>query len=218
MQDFAIFSGIAAPLPIANVDTDKIFAGRFLKTVGRTGLGEHLFSGLRYYDDGTERPKFILNRMPWRNASILIALENFGCGSSREHAPWALGDFGIRCVIAPSFADIFYNNCFKNFILPIALPRLQVFELLADAEDPSLCCLQVDLTGSLLSRASGESIKFEIDEYRREALLNGRDDISASLKLRPEIEAWERQAKLFSPPIPHDFFRTDDAYPLDPTH
>ncbi len=181
MQAFRTLTAIAAPLPMANVDTDKIIPARFLKTIRRTGLGQNLFDGLRYGPDGAERPDFVLNRVPWRRAEILIAHENFGCGSSREHAPWALLDFGIRCVIAPSFADIFHSNCFKNGILPIRLPREICDRLMADAALGANARLTVDLERNLVVRPDGEEIGFSIDPLRRHLLLEGLDDIGQTL-------------------------------------
>src|SRR5512137_1187890 len=170
MQAFTTLTGIAAPLPQANVDTDKIIPARFLKTIARTGLGKSLFANIRYKDDGKENPDFILNQEPYRKAEILVAHENFGCGSSREHAPWALLDFGIRCVIAPSFADIFYNNCFKNGILPIALPKRIVDQLMDDAKKGANARLTVDLAAQTIERPDGEKVHFEIDAFRKHVL------------------------------------------------
>ncbi|MFC0306100.1 3-isopropylmalate dehydratase small subunit [Rhizorhabdus histidinilytica] len=204
MAGFTSITAPAAPLPLANVDTDKILAGEHLKTISRSGLGAKLFSGLRYDEQGAERPDFILNRDPWRRAGILIALDNFGSGSSREHAPWALRDFGITCVIAPSFADIFHNNCFKNFILPIVLDRALVDQLLDDAADPSRCRMRVDLPTQTIARANGEIVDFEIDAQQKDALLNGIDEIGGSLAFLPQIERWERASQLIAPDIPLD--------------
>jgi 3-isopropylmalate/(R)-2-methylmalate dehydratase small subunit len=191
MMPFDRLEGVAASLPLANIDTDKILAGRFLKTTSRAGLGVHLFHALRYDDDGAERSDFILNREPWRRASILIADENFGCGSSREHAPWALLDFGIRCIVAPSFADIFYNNCFKNGILPVILDAADIKRLRADADDPATRGMIVDLPSQTLTRSGGQGVRFELDADRKQALLEGRDEISQSLAALPAITAWE---------------------------
>lgn len=185
MKAFTRLDAIAAPLPIANVDTDKILAARFLKTIRREGLGSALFSTLR------EDEAFVLNRTPWRNAGILIALDNFGCGSSREHAPWALLDFGIRCIIAPSIADIFYNNCFKNGILPIVLPKADVDRLMALASDPAACRMEVDLEKQAISDHTGMVMTFEIDPKRKQDLLEGADEIARSLELAPAIAAFE---------------------------
>jgi 3-isopropylmalate/(R)-2-methylmalate dehydratase small subunit len=191
MQPFTTLTGVAAPLPVANVDTDKIIPARFLKTLTRTGLGKALFDGLRYDETGAERPDFVLNRQPFRKAEILIALDNFGCGSSREHAPWALADFGIRCVIAPSFADIFYNNCFKNGLLPVTLPREVCEQLMQETELGSNARVTVDLERQVVVRANGEEIAFQIDPGRRNALLNGLDEIAETLTQDPAITRFE---------------------------
>lgn len=201
-RGFVHLSAIAAPLPLANVDTDKILAARFLKTISRDGLGSHLFSTMRYDDTGSENPDFILNRSPWRDTGILIALDNFGCGSSREHAPWTLLDFGIRAIIAPSFADIFFNNCFKNFILPIVLDRSVIDVLLTDAGDAARCRMMIDLPAQTLTRFNGHSIEFEIEPERKEGLLHGIDEIAASLRHLPDIERWEHRTKRIAPAIP----------------
>lgn len=201
-RGFDHLSAVAAPLPLANVDTDKILAARFLKTITRVGLGSHLFSTMRYDDTGAETPDFILNRSPWRDAGLLIALDNFGCGSSREHAPWALLDFGISCIIAPSFADIFFNNCFKNFILPIALDRATIDMLMADACDPALCRMTIDLPAQKITRSNGQTIDFQIEPERKEGLLHGIDEIAASLRHLPEIEIWEKRSTRIAPAIP----------------
>ena len=191
MQPFTQLTGIAAPLPIANVDTDKIIPARFLKTLTRTGLGKSLFDGLRYDADGKERPDFVLNQEPYRKAEILIALDNFGCGSSREHAPWALVDFGVRCVIAPSFADIFYNNCFKNGLLPVALPREVCEQLMEETRLGSNARVTVDLERQVVVRANGEEIAFAVDAGRRHALLNGLDEIAETLTHDAGISTFE---------------------------
>ena len=191
MDRFTTLTGIAAPLPVANIDTDKIIPARFLKTIKRSGLGKHLFAGLRYENDAAEIPDFVLNKPPYRQAEILIAHENFGCGSSREHAPWALLDFGIRCVIAPSFADIFFNNCFKNGILPIALPKETCDALMRDAERGSNARLVVDLAAQTIIRPDGEAIAFEVDPFRRHCLLNGLDDIGQTLEREAAISKFE---------------------------
>ena len=191
MDKFTTLTGVAAPLPMANVDTDKIIPARFLKTIKRTGLGVHLFDTLRFDADGAERPEFVLNQGPYRKAEILIAHENFGCGSSREHAPWALLDFGIRCVIAPDFADIFHNNTFKNGILPIRLPRAVCDQLMEDARQGDNARLTIDLAEQVVVRPNGEKIKFEIDPFRKHLLLNGLDDISQTLQHAPSIDNYE---------------------------
>jgi len=190
MQPFTTLTAIAAPLPMANVDTDKIIPARFLKTIKRTGLGVHLFDALRY-QGGEERPDFVLNQEPYRPAEILIAHENFGCGSSREHAPWALLDFGIRCVIAPGFADIFHNNCFKNGVLPVVLPRAVCDQLMDDARMGGNARLTVDLVRQVVVRPSGEEIAFKIDPFRRHLLLNGLDDIGQTMQRASAIAGFE---------------------------
>ena len=202
MQKFTILTGIAAPLPMANVDTDKIIPARFLKTIRRTGLGVHLFDTLRFTADGTERPEFVLNQPPYRKAEILIAHENFGCGSSREHAPWALLDFGIRCVIAPDFADIFHNNCFKNGILPIRLPRAVCDALMEDAKLGGNARITVDLARQVVVRPNGEEIAFEIDPFRKHSLLEGLDDIGQTMAHAPEIDAFETRRAADQPWLP----------------
>ena len=193
MDKFTTLTGVAAPLPMANVDTDKIIPARFLKTIKRTGLGVHLFDTLRFDADGKERPEFVLNQGPYRKAEILIAHENFGCGSSREHAPWALLDFGIRCVIAPDFADIFHNNTFKNGILPIRLPREICDQLMEDAKQGDNARLTIDLEEQVVVRPNGEKIKFEIDPFRKHLLLNGLDDIGQTLQHAPAIDGYEQR-------------------------
>ncbi len=204
MDAFTTLTAVAAPLPIANVDTDKIIPARFLKTIKRTGLGVNLFDTLRYDSDGQERPDFILNQEPYRHAQILIAHENFGCGSSREHAPWALLDFGIRCIIAPDFADIFHNNTFKNGILPIRLPREVCDLLMQDASLGGNARLTVDLEEQVVVRPNGEKLRFEIDPFRKHLLLNGLDDIGQTLQHAPAIDSYEarqRQEKPWQPGI-----------------
>jgi 3-isopropylmalate/(R)-2-methylmalate dehydratase small subunit len=202
MEPFIRLEGIAAPLPQANVDTDKIIPARFMKTIQRAGLGKDLFHALRY-EAGREREDFVLNRKPYRHSRILVAYENFGCGSSREHAPWALFDFGIRCVIAPGFADIFHANCFKNGILPVQLPRAQVDVLMADAQSPETALMTVDLEANVVRRTSGDTIPFQVDPFRRDLLLKGFDDISLTLQHAKEIDEFERRrasrAALFPP-------------------
>ena len=195
MQAFTTMTAIAAPLPMANVDTDKIIPARFLKTIKRTGLGVNLFDTLRYDAEGQERPDFVLNREPYRHAEILVAHENFGCGSSREHAAWALIDFGIRCVIAPDFADIFYNNSFKNGILPVRLPRATCDALMRDAALGGNARVTVDLQRQVVIRPNGEEIAFTTDPYRRELLLAGLDDIGQTLRHAPAIDAFEARSR-----------------------
>ena len=201
MDAFTTLTAVAAPLPLANVDTDKIIPARFLKTIKRTGLGVHLFDTLRYRD-GAEQPDFVLNTAPYRHAQVLIAHENFGCGSSREHAPWALLDFGIRCVIAPSFADIFHGNCFKNGILPIRLPRETCDILMEDARLGSNARITIDLARQVVVRPSGEEIPFLIDAFRKHLLLNGLDDIGQTMQRAPAIDAFEAQRHQQSPWMP----------------
>jgi 3-isopropylmalate/(R)-2-methylmalate dehydratase small subunit len=203
VRTFTTLTAIAAALPLVNVDTDRILAGQFLKTISRAGLGPKLFSSMRY-NDGRERPEFVLNQDPWRKAGILVALDNFGCGSSREHAVWALVDFGIRCLIAPSFADIFYNNCQKNGILPITLDREQVDRLIGDAGDPARATLHVDLPQQSICCADGTVIRFDLAPERKHALLQGLDEIASTLALLPEIERWESNTQRIAPPVPMD--------------
>jgi 3-isopropylmalate/(R)-2-methylmalate dehydratase small subunit len=189
MQAFVTLSGIAAPFPLINVDTDMIIPKQFLKTIRRSGLGGGLFFEQRYDDQGQERADFVLNQPPYRQASILIAGENFGCGSSREHAPWALLDFGIRCIVAPSFADIFFNNCQKNGILPVVLPHREVERLMAIARQGER--LTVDLPAQIITCPNGETIPFEIDSFRKECLLGGLDDIGLTLQKAAAVDAFE---------------------------
>ncbi|WP_027284143.1 3-isopropylmalate dehydratase small subunit [Rubritepida flocculans] len=199
MKPFTTLTGIAAPLPKANVDTDQIIPARFLKTIARTGLGRHLFANFRYREDGSENPDFVLNQEPYRRAEILIAFENFGCGSSREHAPWALLDFGIRCVIAPDFADIFHNNCFKNGILPVKLPREICAQLMEDAKLGANARITVDLECQVVVRPNGEEIPFEVDPFRRHCLLNGLDDIGQTLQHKAAIDSYEARQRAAQP-------------------
>ncbi|WP_372623067.1 3-isopropylmalate dehydratase small subunit [Falsiroseomonas sp.] len=199
MEPFTTLTGIAAPMPAANVDTDKIIPARFLKTIARTGLGKSLFANMRYNEDGSEKPDFVLNQEPYRKAQILIAYENFGCGSSREHAPWALLDFGIRCVIAPDFADIFHNNCFKNGILPVRLPREICEKLIEDAKLGANARVTVDLERQVVVRPNGEEIPFEVDSFRRHLLLNGLDDIGQTMQHKPAIDGFEAKQKAAQP-------------------
>ena len=199
MQPFTTLIGIAAALPMPNIDTDKIIPARFLKTIKRTGLGSALFHAMRYRPDGSEDPEFVLNKDPWRGAQILIAGPNFGCGSSREHAPWALLDFGIRCIIAPSFADIFYNNCCKNGILPIRLPQEVCDALAEDARIGANARLVVDLERQVVVRPNGEEIPFDIDPFRRRCLLEGLDDIALTLAHVDKITAYEARRRAEEP-------------------
>ena len=202
MQPFTTLTAVAAPLPLANVDTDKIIPARFLKTIKRTGLGQHLFDTLRFEPDGSERADFVLNQPAYREAGVLIAHENFGCGSSREHAPWALLDFGIRCVIAPSFADIFHANCFKNGMLPIVLPREVCDALMADAALGPNARLTIDLPRQVVVRPNGEEIPFAVDAFRKHLLLEGLDDIGQTMQRAPAIDAYEARARESAPWMP----------------
>ena len=191
MEKFINLKGIAAPFNILNVDTDKIIPKQFLTTIKRTGLGKHLFDEMRYKDDGSERTEFVLNKGPYRNSKILVAGDNFGCGSSREHAPWALSDFGIKCVISTSFADIFYNNSFKNGLLPIIVTKDQRDSLLEDAKDIENPELEIDLESQEIRRPNGAIIKFELDSFRKKCLMEGLDDIGITLKKAKNIEEFE---------------------------
>ena len=191
MDKFTTLTGIAAPMPLVNIDTDMIIPKQFLKTIHRSGLGKNLFDEMRFFPDGTENPDFVLNKPAWRDAQIIVAGDNFGCGSSREHAPWALLDYGIRCVISTSFADIFYNNCFKNGILPIVLPQDAVDALMKDAENGANARLTVDLESQTVTGADGTAYQFEMDPHRKHCLLNGLDDIGLTMEKAPAIEAYE---------------------------
>ena len=193
MQKFTTLTGVAAPLPIDNVDTDMIIPKQYLKTIQRTGLGRGLFAETRYRDDGSENPDFVLNKPAYRQAKILVAGDNFGCGSSREHAPWALLDFGVRCVIAEGFADIFYNNCFKNGLLPIKVSRADLAKLLDDAERGANATLTVDLPAQEIRGPDGGVVRFEIDPFRKRCLIEGLDDIGLTLMEAPAIEAHEKK-------------------------
>ncbi|MEZ5873032.1 MAG: 3-isopropylmalate dehydratase small subunit [Nitratireductor sp.] len=191
MQKFTTLTAVAAPLPIINIDTDMIIPKDYLKTIKRTGLGKGLFAEMRYGDDGSENPDFVLNQPAWRKAQVLVAGDNFGCGSSREHAPWALTDFGIRCVISTSFADIFYNNCFKNGILPIVVSPEELDRLMDDAKRGANATLTVDLETQTIKGPDGGTITFDIDQDRKHRLLNGIDDIGETLARAAEIDAFE---------------------------
>ena len=191
MDKFTTLTGVAAPLPITNIDTDMIIPKQFLKTIKRTGLGKSLFFEMRYDESGKPNPDFVLNQPSWQKAQILVAGDNFGCGSSREHAPWALLDFGIRCVISTSFADIFYNNCFKNGILPIKLPQEDVDKLMDDARRGANATITVDLEAQEIKGTDGGVIKFDIDPFRKHCLLNGLDDIGLTLEKQDAISAYE---------------------------
>ncbi len=194
MDKFETFSGIAAPMPLVNIDTDMIIPKQFLKTIKRSGLGVHAFDEMRYDDAGNEIPDFVLNQAAYREASILIAGDNFGCGSSREHAPWALSDFGIKVVVSTSFADIFFNNCFKNGMLPIVLPQEQVDLLMKDAEKGANARVEVNLEDQTITSSDGDVIQFDIDPFRKHCLLNGLDDIGLTLEKATSIDSFEAKA------------------------
>ncbi|NBO20950.1 MAG: 3-isopropylmalate dehydratase small subunit [Rhodobacteraceae bacterium] len=197
MDKFTTLTGIAAPMPLVNIDTDMIIPKQFLKTIQRSGLGKNLFDEMRYTQDGAEIPGFVLNQPAYRQAQIIVAGDNFGCGSSREHAPWALLDFGIRCVISTSFADIFYNNCFKNGILPIVLPAEVVGVLIADAQKGENARITVDLAAQTVTTSDGQVFSFDVDSHRKHCLLNGLDDIGLTLEKAASIDAFEgKQAQL----------------------
>ncbi|MAI12628.1 MAG: 3-isopropylmalate dehydratase small subunit [Rhodospirillaceae bacterium] len=193
MNKFTKLRGVAAPLNMINIDTDKLIPKQFLKTIKRTGLGKHLFNEMRFNEDGSEKQDFVLNKSAYREASIIVAGDNFGCGSSREHAPWALLDFGIKCVISTSFADIFYNNCFKNGILPIVVNKQQLDQLMDDAENGANAVLDVDLEAQEIIRPSGEKVTFEIDEFRKHCLINGLDDIGLTMEKEENIDNFEKR-------------------------
>ena len=199
MDKFDKLSGVAAPMPMVNIDTDMIIPKQFLKTIKRSGLGVNLFDEMRFDRDGNEVPDFVLNKPQYRTAEILVAGENFGCGSSREHAPWAIKDFGIRCVIAPSFADIFYNNCFKNGILPIALPQEQVDVLMKDAEKGSNARIEVDLEAQTITSSDGDVISFDVDSFKKHCLMNGLDDIGLTMEKAASIDSFETTASQARP-------------------
>ena len=199
MDKFETFSGIAAPMPLVNIDTDMIIPKQFLKTIKRSGLGVHAFDEMRYDDDGNEIPDFVLNQAAYREASILIAGENFGCGSSREHAPWALSDFGIKVVVSTSFADIFFNNCFKNGMLPIVLPQEQVDLLMRDAEKGANARVEVNLEEQTIISSDGDVIKVDIDPFRKHCLMNGLDDIGLTLEKAASIDSFEAKAGVARP-------------------
>jgi len=194
MQPFTTLTGVAAPLPILNVDTDMIIPKDYLKTIKRTGLGKGLFAEMRYNEDGTENPDFVLNRPAYRTAKIIVAGDNFGCGSSREHAPWSLLDFGIRAVISTSFADIFYNNCFKNGILPVVVPKEDLDRLMDDAERGSNATLTIDLEKQEIHGPDGGVVRFDIDPFKKHCLLNGLDDIGLTLAKKDRITSFEERA------------------------
>lgn len=199
MTPFTKLTGIAAPMPLVNIDTDMIIPKQFLKTIQRSGLGKNLFDEMRYTQDGQEIPDFVLNQPAYRDAQILVAGDNFGCGSSREHAPWALLDFGIRCVISTSFADIFYNNCFKNGILPIILPQDVVDVLMADARKGANARITVDLESQTVTTSDGQTFAFDVDSHRRHCLLNGLDDIGLTLEKATSIDSYEKKLATLRP-------------------
>jgi 3-isopropylmalate/(R)-2-methylmalate dehydratase small subunit len=191
MDKFTTLTAVAAPMPIVNIDTDMIIPKQFLKTIKRTGLGKSLFHEMRYDDDGSENAEFVLNKPAYRNANIIVAGDNFGCGSSREHAPWALKDFGVSCVISTRFADIFYNNCFKNGILPIVVKPEELDELMDDAERGANATLTIDLEAQEIRGPDGGVIHFEIDPFRKHCLINGLDDIGLTMEKAPHIDTFE---------------------------
>jgi 3-isopropylmalate/(R)-2-methylmalate dehydratase small subunit len=199
MNKFTTLSGIAAPMPLINIDTDMIIPKQFLKTIKRSGLGVNLFDEMRYDDDRNEIADFVLNKTQYRDAQILVAGDNFGCGSSREHAPWAIADFGITCVIAPSFADIFYNNCFKNGILPIVLPQEQVDVLMKDAEKGANARIEIDLENQSITSSDGDVFTFEVDAFKKHCLMNGLDDIGLTMEKAASIDTFEASASQSRP-------------------
>ncbi len=199
MDKFTTLTGIAAPMPLVNIDTDMIIPKQFLKTIQRSGLGKNLFDEMRYTQDGQEIPDFVLNQPAYRKAQIIVAGDNFGCGSSREHAPWALLDFGIRCVISTSFADIFFNNCFKNGILPVVLPQEAVDHLMEDARKGENARLTVDLENQTVTASDGTSFAFEVDAFKKHCMLNGLDDIGLTLEKAASIDAYESKNATLRP-------------------
>ncbi|HJN25983.1 MAG TPA: 3-isopropylmalate dehydratase small subunit [Rhodospirillales bacterium] len=199
MEKFTKLTGVAAPLPLINIDTDMIIPKQFLKTIKRTGLGKSLFFEMRYDDAGNEVADFVLNKPAYRKAEILVAGDNFGCGSSREHAPWAILDFGIRCVISTDFADIFYNNCFKNAVLPIKLPPEDVKKLMEDAERGANATITVDLENQKITGPDGGEISFDLDPFRKHCLINGLDDIGLTMEKADKIDAFEEKNKISQP-------------------
>jgi 3-isopropylmalate/(R)-2-methylmalate dehydratase small subunit len=199
MEKFTTLTGVAAPMPLVNIDTDMIIPKQFLKTIQRSGLGKNLFDEMRYTQDGQEIPDFVLNQPAYRNAQILVAGDNFGCGSSREHAPWALLDFGIRCVISTSFADIFFNNCFKNGILPVVLPQDAVDYLMDDARKGANARITVDLESQTVTASDGKTFKFEVDAFKKHCLMNGLDDIGLTLEKASAIDSFEKKNATLRP-------------------
>lgn len=199
MEKFTTLTGVAAPIPIRNIDTDMIIPKQHLKTINRSGLGKSLFEEMRYGDDGKEKPDFVLNKPAYRGAQIIVAGDNFGCGSSREHAPWALLDFGIRCVISTSFADIFYSNCFKNGILPIKLPQEDIDKLMEDAQRGANATVTIDLETQTITGPDGGTIKFDMDPFRKHCLIEGLDDIGLTLQRKGKIDTFEEKQKASQP-------------------
>ncbi|KAE9632379.1 3-isopropylmalate dehydratase small subunit [Parasedimentitalea maritima] len=194
MEKFEKLQGVAAPMPLVNIDTDMIIPKVHLKSIKRTGFGKNLFDEMRFNRDGTEIADFVLNKPQYRDADILVAGDNFGCGSSREHAPWAIADFGIKCVVSTSFADIFFNNCFKNGILPIVLPQEQVDILMADAEKGANARMTVDLVTQKITTSDGDVIKFDVDAFKKHCLLEGLDDIGLTMEKAASIDTFEEKA------------------------
>jgi 3-isopropylmalate/(R)-2-methylmalate dehydratase small subunit len=199
MDKFTTLTGVAAPMPLVNIDTDMIIPKQFLKTIQRSGLGKNLFDEMRYTQDGQEIPDFVLNQPAYRKAEIIVAGDNFGCGSSREHAPWALLDFGVRCVISTSFADIFYNNCFKNGILPVVLPQDAVDHLMDDARKGANARITVDLDSQTVTASDGKTFAFEVDAFKKHCLMNGLDDIGLTLEKVASIDSYEAKAATLRP-------------------
>lgn len=199
MEKFKTLTGTAAPMPLINIDTDMIIPKLFLKTIKRSGLGVHLFDEMRYNQDGSEKEDFVLNQPAYRNAKILIAGDNFGCGSSREHAPWAIADFGIRCVVSTSFADIFFNNCFKNGILPIKLPKEDVDKLMDDASRGANATITIDLENQEIKGPDGGTIKFDVDPFRKHCLIEGLDDVGLTLQKEDKIQSFENDYRQSMP-------------------
>ena len=199
MEKFEKLSGVAAPMPLVNIDTDMIIPKVFLKTIKRSGLGVNLFDEMRYDREGNEKTEFVLNKAQYREAKILVAGDNFGCGSSREHAPWAIADFGIKCVVSTSFADIFFNNCFKNGILPVVLPQDQVKVLMSDAEKGANSIIEVDLEKQTIASSDGTVFTFDVDPFKKHCLLNGLDDIGLTMEKESDITAYEAKASQLFP-------------------
>ena len=199
MEKFDKHRGVAAPLNMINIDTDKLIPKQFLKTIKRTGLGKHLFNEIRFNADGSENEDFVLNKPAYREASILVAGDNFGCGSSREHAPWALLDYGVKCIISTSFADIFFNNCFKNGILPIVVSKEELDQLMDDADNGANSVLDIDLENQHIGRPNGEKINFKIDEFRKHCLINGLDDIGLTMQKQSNIDDFEKKREAEKP-------------------